>query len=63
MLKGLVEQAVTCPYCWERTSILVDSSELRQELIEDCEVCCRPIQYSIAVDGERVAVDARREDD
>jgi len=33
-----------CPYCWETISMLLDSSIDKQEYIEDCEVCCNPIQ-------------------
>ena len=33
-----------CPYCWEHISMLLESSDLEQQYIEDCEVCCRPIQ-------------------
>ena len=33
-----------CPYCWEQISMLIEPSALEQQYIEDCEVCCRPIQ-------------------
>ncbi|MBT8267254.1 MAG: CPXCG motif-containing cysteine-rich protein [Bacteroidia bacterium] len=36
-----------CPYCWEKISMLVDTSQERQEYIEDCEVCCNPISLNI----------------
>ena len=54
----------SCPYCGERIEILVDWSAAMQEYIEDCEVCCRPIQLQIAIDerGEP-SVLARQEDD
>ena len=39
-----------CPYCWEQISVLVDPSVPQQSYIEDCEVCCRPIQFHIQVD-------------
>jgi hypothetical protein len=43
-----------CPYCGEPILLLVDCSVERQEYIEDCEVCCRPIvvETSISEDGE-----------
>ncbi|MFD1614444.1 CPXCG motif-containing cysteine-rich protein [Gelatiniphilus marinus] len=37
----------TCPYCWETISMLLDSSVSNQVYIEDCEVCCNPIQVSV----------------
>ncbi len=40
-----VEKRFKCPYCFERISMLLDlSEEGTQEYIEDCEVCCKPIQ-------------------
>lgn len=39
-----------CPYCGEPIEILLDLSEAEQEFIEDCQVCCRPIQFSVSVD-------------
>jgi hypothetical protein len=42
-----IEKSMTCPYCRERISMILDLSvEGRQEYIEDCEVCCNPIQVS-----------------
>ena len=41
------EHFFTCPYCWEHISMLLDSSISRQLYIEDCEVCCNPIQVSV----------------
>jgi len=49
-LLGLKEQAIQCPYCGERISILVDCSVEDQSYIEDCEVCCRPINLWIHID-------------
>ncbi|MDO5988512.1 CPXCG motif-containing cysteine-rich protein [Flavivirga amylovorans] len=41
------EHFFTCPYCWERISVLIDNSIAKQSYIEDCEVCCNPIQVSV----------------
>ena len=35
-----------CPYCWEEISMLVDTSQPHQNYVEDCEVCCNPIQIT-----------------
>ncbi|MDO5978259.1 CPXCG motif-containing cysteine-rich protein [Flavivirga spongiicola] len=43
----MLEQFFTCPYCWERISVLIDNSISKQSYIEDCEVCCNPILVSI----------------
>ncbi|HEX8690967.1 MAG TPA: CPXCG motif-containing cysteine-rich protein [Longimicrobium sp.] len=40
---------VCCPYCGEAVDIVLDpGSGARQEYVEDCEVCCRPWQVSVA---------------
>ena len=41
---------VQCPYCWEKFELLVDCSVDSQKYIEDCEICCRPIQFEVNVD-------------
>ncbi len=40
--------------------MVLDLSVQRQTMVEDCEVCCQPIQVSYTVaDGELTAFDAR----
>ena len=39
----MFEHFFQCPYCWEDISMLLDSSLVSTEYIEDCEVCCNPI--------------------
>jgi hypothetical protein len=40
-----IEKRFKCPYCFEKITMLLDCSETgEQEYIEDCEVCCQPIQ-------------------
>jgi outer membrane receptor protein involved in Fe transport len=41
-----VEHFFQCPYCWEEISMILDSSIRQQTYIEDCEVCCNPIEVS-----------------
>ena len=45
----LTEQSISCPYCGETSSILVDDSLPKQQYIEDCQVCCRPIVIDVEV--------------
>ena len=49
---------IDCPYCGESFSTQVDVSGGSQQYVEDCAVCCRPIEIAIEVgdDGELVAV-------
>ena len=49
-----------CPYCWEEISMLIDTSVREQKYIEDCEVCCNPIEiYAQTEDGEIIVFDAQ----
>jgi hypothetical protein len=49
-----------CPYCWQQISMILDLSVPHQEYIEDCEVCCNPIEIEYQVEEETVvAFDAR----
>ncbi|MBT5472239.1 MAG: CPXCG motif-containing cysteine-rich protein [Nitrospina sp.] len=53
------EQFFNCPYCGQRISVLLDLSVPAQSYIEDCEVCCRPIEISCeACDDEVTRFDA-----
>ncbi|WP_046742925.1 CPXCG motif-containing cysteine-rich protein [Kordia zhangzhouensis] len=49
-----------CPYCWEEISMLVDISVRTQKYIEDCEVCCNPIEVFVQCqDGIIIEFDAQ----
>lgn len=49
-----LEKRFKCPYCFEKISMLLDLSENgQQSYVEDCEVCCQPIQITFeAHEGE-----------
>ena len=40
------EHFFQCPYCWEEISMLLDTSGRNQTYIEDCEICCNPIEIN-----------------
>lgn len=46
----LNEVTVTCPYCGECFTSLIDPSVEAQEYIEDCQVCCNPIVFEVRID-------------
>ena len=55
---------IRCPYCGERLEIIVDSSVRRQEYIEDCQVCCKPISLSICMSDEgQPSIEVRSQDE
>ena len=41
---------VRCPYCGEPFETLVDLSAGSATYVEDCQVCCQPIEMSCEVD-------------
>jgi uncharacterized Zn finger protein len=43
---------VQCPYCGETIEVDIELLEEAQSFIEDCSVCCRPIQYEVATNAE-----------
>ncbi len=43
----LVEIDITCLHCGELFPMQIDTSQTEQSLIEDCTVCCRPINLTI----------------
>jgi hypothetical protein len=50
---------VGCPYCGEIILVRVDLSAGAQSYIEDCQVCCQPIELSVSVDAEGQLADVR----
>ena len=53
-----------CPYCGEHITLLVDGSVDEQQYIEDCQVCCRPMDIRVKVSADdRCQVEARAEND
>ena len=50
------EHFFQCPYCWESISMLIDISQSYQRYIEDCEVCCNPIQVEIATENQEITL-------
>jgi hypothetical protein len=50
-----VEHYFACPYCGEQISMVLDLTIRRQTYVEDCEVCCNPIEISYVVEDEELA--------
>ena len=48
----MYEHFFQCPYCWETISMFLEPVNEEQRYIEDCEVCCRPIQLIFFFDRE-----------
>ena len=55
----VLEHTFRCPYCGQEISMLLDLSVKTQTYVEDCEVCCRPIEVVVRVeDGELIEFQA-----
>lgn len=56
---------ITCPYCGESYETGVDASAGSSCYIEDCTVCCRPIEMLLRADGNdnAIEVETRRNDE
>lgn len=39
---------------WEEISMLIDSSIARQIYVEDCEVCCNPIEVIVQCNDNQI---------
>jgi len=45
---------VECPYCGEHFDTSVDTSAGSARYVEDCQICCQPIDFRLDVDHDGV---------
>ncbi len=63
-MHATVPVSIQCPYCGESVDLLVDCSVDSQHYIEDCLVCCRPMEVVVVVDNDGMpSVQVSQEDD
>ncbi len=48
------EHFFTCPHCWQTISMILDLSIEDQSYVEDCEVCCNPIQIDFTAENSKL---------
>jgi hypothetical protein len=48
---------IHCPYCGEGFETQVDLSAGSQSYVEDCAVCCKPIEIALRVSDEGELLD------
>lgn len=59
----MLEVDIECPYCGEPLTLAVDETGGRsQTYVEDCAVCCQPIEVRAQVDPDEFDVSVRRLD-
>lgn len=55
----MIEHFFMCPHCWQEISMLLDPA-YSQVYVEDCEVCCNPIELKVTFfEGEMSGFEAR----
>ena len=61
--RQMIEVDIDCPYCGEPVALAVDETGgPAQTYVEDCTVCCRPIEVTARYDGEDFEVTTRTGD-
>jgi hypothetical protein len=55
-MPDISEKNISCPYCGEPMSILVEEFDAAQSYTEDCQVCCQPIVLNIRTDSAGVVI-------
>lgn len=63
MMDVLSESQISCPYCGETLTLLLDVSAGEQTYVEDCAVCCRSMACRLVQLDGTWALEVRREDD
>ena len=48
------EHFFDCIHCWQKISVLIDVSQISQNYVEDCEICCNPIQISYTTQNQEI---------
>ncbi len=51
-LQGTQLECIQCPFCGERFETQVDLSGGSSTYIEDCQVCCQPIEMQLDVEDD-----------
>jgi hypothetical protein len=52
---------IRCPYCREKFETAIDISAGSQTYIEDCQICCSPIEITLKIElGELREMDVQR---
>ena len=45
----MIEHYFDCPHCWENQLKMIDPSINNQNFIEDCQVCCNPLEFDLII--------------
>jgi hypothetical protein len=59
-MEAMIEMGIVCPYCGETYPAMIDASQGSHTTIEDCAVCCQPIQLDVRESGNNLEVAVSR---
>jgi transcription elongation factor Elf1 len=51
---AIVETRINCPYCGQSMEVVLDLSGGSQSYVEDCQICCQPMQICFDVDDDQL---------
>ena len=52
----MIEHYFNCPHCWQNQLKIIDPSVEEQNFIEDCEVCCNPLEFNLRVENNVIEI-------
>ena len=55
-LSSLQFHSIQCPYCGENFDTQLDTTSGSARYVEDCQICCQPIEFNLEVDSAGVFV-------
>lgn len=56
----MFEHRFQCPFCWEEISLLLDPGVRHQNYVEDCGICCNPLEVTARFgDGQLIEFEVR----
>lgn len=50
----VVERRIRCPFCGESMDIVIDLSAGAQSYVEDCQICCQPMEIGFTTEDDRL---------
>ena len=54
MFLNMIEHYFNCPHCWKNQLKIIDPTIETQSFIEDCEVCCNPLEFNLRIINNQI---------